>query len=108
MKGPRLVDRPGAGQLIGVGQADVAAFVVGEVEVVFPERVWNPLRHTDQGRALNIDPDSWTQVGSDDRIRGETANGDIRRPLGQHLARHHRRTQGNQTQCNSNEAGVNR
>ena len=64
---PRTVDAPRPGHGVGVRQPDEAALVIGEVEVVTPEGVPDPVGHTDDRRPLDVAPDRRVELGCDDR-----------------------------------------
>ena len=61
------VDRPRAGDVVRVRQADVAALVVGEVQVVAAEAVRQPVGRPDQRRPLDVGADARVQAGVDDQ-----------------------------------------
>ena len=71
----RLVGPPRPGQVVGIGQSDVAAVVVGEVEVVAAEWARDPVRDTDQRRAVDVVAHAGVHVGPDDRVGREAAHG---------------------------------
>ena len=68
----RFVHGPRAGQPLGIGQPDVGATVVGEVQVVGAEGVRNPVRHADQRGACDVAAHRPVHVGRDDRPVYET------------------------------------
>lgn len=58
---------PGAQQVIRVREADVAALVGGEVQVVPPETLRRPVGNADERRPLDVRPEARIQIGADDR-----------------------------------------
>ena len=59
----RRVDRPRPSRMVGVGKANVAALVVGEIEVVIAEPVTNPIGYPDHRRTLDISPYGRVKIG---------------------------------------------
>jgi hypothetical protein len=66
MQAARRMDRPRPRRVIGVGQTNVAAFVVGEIEVVIAEPIADPVGHPDHRRTLDIDPYGRMEIGRND------------------------------------------
>jgi hypothetical protein len=48
LEGAGLVDGPGPLQPVGMGQADIGSSVIGEVQIVLPQRLLQPVGNTDQ------------------------------------------------------------
>ena len=48
------MDLPRAREVVREGQADVAALVIGVVEVVAPERVRNPVGYANEARSIDV------------------------------------------------------
>ena len=61
------VDLPRAPQVIRIGESDVAAFMVCEVQVVATERFRHPIRYLDERWTLNIGADTRMSGCRDDR-----------------------------------------
>ena len=61
------VHAPGAEDVIGIREPDVAPLVVGKIEVVVAQPVLNPVRDADERGALDVLTDTRVQVGPDDR-----------------------------------------
>ena len=72
----RAVDAPGAFERMGVGQSDVRALVVGEVEVVAAQRPVDPGRGPYHGGAVDVVAHAGIHVRADDGLRQEAARGD--------------------------------
>ena len=78
---PRLVRAPRSFEPIGVGEPDVGALVVGEVEVVAAERIGHPGGDPDQRRALHVRPHARIHARANDRVlRGSARRGRARPP----------------------------
>src|ERR1700757_3673015 len=60
------INRPGSGELTGVAQANVEALVIGEIEIVIPELMLDPVGHADRRWALNVQADPRMQVWRND------------------------------------------
>ena len=63
----RWVDVPRAEQVIGVREPDVSPFVIGKVEVVRSERIFDPVWDMYERRALDVLSDARVQFGPNDR-----------------------------------------
>jgi hypothetical protein len=63
----RDMNTPRPCHLIGVGEPDVAALVIGEVEVVLAEPAGDPIGNPDRRRSLDVDADTRVQLRRDDR-----------------------------------------
>ena len=71
-----LVGRPGSLQGVGVGEPDVGAAVIGEVEVVAPQGVLRPVRHADERRPRDVAAHRGVHVGPDDGAVQEPLDAD--------------------------------
>jgi len=60
------VNPPRSQQAICIGEPDVAALVVGEIEVVVAEPALDPVRGPDHRRTLNIHADAGMQIARND------------------------------------------
>ena len=60
------VNPPRSQQAICIGEPDVAALVVGEIEIVVAEPAVDPVRDPDHRRALNIHADAGMQIARND------------------------------------------
>ena len=58
---------PRTEQVVCVREPDVRPLVVGEVEIVGPERILDPVGDTNHRRTLDVLADAGMQVGCDDR-----------------------------------------
>ena len=67
LQAPGRMDTPRTQQVVGKRQPDIPPLVVGEVEIVGPERILDPFGDPNHGRALDILSDAGMQVGRDDR-----------------------------------------
>ena len=63
---PRFVHGPGSGHRIRVGQPDIDAPVIGEVQVVAAEGILDPVRHTDERRPGDVAAHPPVHVRGDD------------------------------------------
>ena len=86
MEATRGVYRPWPDQLIGVGKPNVAALMVGEIEVVVAKPTLNPIGSSDHRRSLDIDTDTRVQARCDYWLVEQSLNAhffcpDIARPM---------------------------
>lgn len=70
----RGVDGPRPFQPIGIGQADVLALVVAEVEIILPQPVGQPLWHADQRWAVDVLAHTRVEGGCDNWVLREAAD----------------------------------
>ena len=63
----RCVYPPRAGERVGAGEADVETLVMGEVEVVATERIFDPVRNPDERRSVDVRAHPAVHAGLDDR-----------------------------------------
>ena len=66
MQAAGRINRPGSGEVTGVAQANVAALVIGEIELVIPEPMLDPVGHADRRWALDVPADARMQVWRND------------------------------------------
>ena len=59
---------------IRIGESDVTALVMSEVEVILPERVLDPVRHPDERWAVDVVTNPIVHVWVDDRVVREPMN----------------------------------
>jgi len=57
---------PWSGQCVGIRQPNVAALMIGEIQVVKAQSVLDPVGNTDQGRTLDVHTDARMRVRRDD------------------------------------------
>ena len=67
LQASRRAYRPRSREHVRVGEADIAALVVGEIEVVPAQRRFQPVRSTDQRRPLDVRADTGISGSIDDR-----------------------------------------
>ena len=68
---------PRAGDIIRIGQSDISAAVIGEIQVVVAKRIHYPIRHLDQRGSLDIATHSSIHFRSDDRTIAKTGDSDV-------------------------------
>jgi hypothetical protein len=64
-----FVHAPGALHGLGMGEANVGALVVGEIEVVAAKRALDPRRHSDHRGAVDVVAHAVVHARADDRMR---------------------------------------
>jgi hypothetical protein len=65
---------PGTGQFVGVGETNILSLMVGEVEVITAQPVFDPVGDADQGRTLNILANRGMAIGRDDGAKSFDVN----------------------------------
>lgn len=64
----RAVDVPGTCQILGISEANESSIVMTEVQVVGPERIFDPARHLDQRWSVDVVAHPFVHVWTNNRI----------------------------------------